>query len=152
MDDVHTHVTRTRHADKCVHICRQFTEWRSQWLECRAACQTHLQQAQLESGELLTSFIGRYESSEGHSLAELFKINGFRGWKKFHEAPDGHCLEGSGLNYLINPVKINGIYGWAEFWDGSWSIREEIFPSKDYFEFFVQHCTEGLVSVSVNIW
>ena len=44
---------------------RYFTEWLYQWLECRSACQQHIPQAQLESGELLTSFMDRYESDNG---------------------------------------------------------------------------------------
>jgi hypothetical protein len=53
--------------------------------------------------------------------------------------------EGSGLEELVNPVTIDGIRGWNEFVAGGWAVAEEIFPSKNLFEYRAQHRT---VSVS----
>lgn len=90
-----------------------------QWLETRLVCQNHYNSAVLESGELVEAFIDRRKSKE-------------------------YQFEGSGLNYLINPVIMNGIYGWNNFIGGGRIINEEIFPSRNYFEFYVQHNIDTL--------
>jgi serine/threonine protein kinase len=90
-----------------------------QWLETRLICQNHYNSAVLESGELVEAFIDRRTSKE-------------------------YQFEGSGLNYLVNPVVINGIYGWNNFVGGGRYINEEIFPSRNYFEFYAQHNIDTL--------
>jgi hypothetical protein len=84
------------------------------WYVCRIACDDHKQQAVLASGENLFTFLDR-------------RIN-----KTFP-------LEGSGLNYLINPVKVNGLCAWCDFHFETPVIYEEVFPSDTYFDFYVQH-------------
>lgn len=53
-------------------------------------------------------------------------------------------MEGSGLNAVINPVTINEIRGWLSFAGGGWWVIEEIFPSKSFAEFCIQHTAEYL--------
>jgi hypothetical protein len=96
----------------------QLTETPFQWVETRIACQLCAGQVQLQNGELLLSFMNRYESDSGYGL------------------------EGSGLNPVINPVNLNGIRGWLEFFGSSWTVYEEVFPSKNYTEFFIQHTSQ----------
>jgi hypothetical protein len=88
-----------------------------QWMTCRTACDDHKPLALLPNGENLISFLAR------------------RADKTFP-------LEGSGLNYLINPVKIGHLRGWCDFHFESPVIYEEIFPSETYFDFYVQHAEE----------
>ena len=52
-------------------------------------------------------------------------------------------LEGNGLNAVLNPVEIDGRRGWASFFGGSFQVLEEIRPSRDYFEFALQHLEPG---------
>ena len=106
----------------CEPAPSQLSEEKSfQWLEPRLICQNHYNSAVLESGELVESFIDRRKSKE-------------------------YQFEGSGLNYLINPVMINGIYGWHNFVGGGRIIIEEIFPSRNYFEHYAQHNIETLAA------
>jgi len=90
-----------------------------QWLKPRFACLGHRASAVLESGELVEAFLARGKSKE-------------------------YPLEGSGLNCLINPVSINGIKAWNDFVGGGRAVLEEVFPSHNYFEYFVQHMREPL--------
>jgi hypothetical protein len=48
-------------------------------------------------------------------------------------------LEGSGLNALLGPVQIDGHRGWCDFAMGGHAVLQEIFPSRDYFDFMLQH-------------
>jgi hypothetical protein len=52
-------------------------------------------------------------------------------------------LEGNGLNVVLNPVEIDGHRGWASFFGGSFQVLEEVHPSRDYFDFAVQHVDPG---------
>ncbi len=87
------------------------------WIGCRTLCDEHKPFAILPNGENLTAFLER------------------RVDKQFP-------LEGSGLNYLINPVKINSLRAWCDFHFEAPVIYEEVFPSETYFDFFVQHAEE----------
>ena len=84
------------------------------WFACRAVCHDHKLQAILVSGENLHTFLDR------------------RPDKTFP-------LEGSGLNYLINPVDVEGHRGWCDFHFETPAIYEEVFPSETYFDFYLQH-------------
>jgi len=48
-------------------------------------------------------------------------------------------LEGSGLNAVLNPVIVDGRRAWADFAGGGYALFEEIHPSRDHFDFVVQH-------------
>jgi hypothetical protein len=85
-----------------------------EWLLPRQACSRCAAQTLLSTGELLYDFLGRV-------------------------AP----LEGSGLNYLLNPVRITGLKGWSDFISGWYIVHEEVFVSDDYFEFYAQHTPAG---------
>ena len=87
------------------------------WYACRTTCDDHKQQAVLEGGENLFTFLDRRQD------------------KTFP-------LEGSGLNYLINPVKVNGLCGWCDFHFEAPVIYEEVFPCETYFDFYVQHAED----------
>jgi hypothetical protein len=58
-------------------------------------------------------------------------------------------LEGSGLNYLLNPVTIAGLKGWSDFVAGWYVVHEEIFTSHNYFEFYTQHIPAGVAFLYV---
>jgi hypothetical protein len=58
-------------------------------------------------------------------------------------------LEGSGLNYLLNPVTIAGLIGWSDFVAGWYIVHEEIFSSHNYFEFYTQHVPAGVAFLYV---
>ncbi|MCB9135044.1 MAG: hypothetical protein H6636_06435 [Anaerolineales bacterium] len=89
----------------------------NQWMTCRTACDEHRSLALLPDGENLFAFLAR------------------RADKTFP-------FEGSGFNYLINPVTLKGIRSWCDFHFETPVIYEEIFPSTTYFDFFVQHIEE----------
>jgi hypothetical protein len=91
-----------------------------QWLLPRRACAYCTSQARLANGELLNQFLGQAET-----------------------------LEGSGLNYLLNPVTIEGHRGWSDFVAGWYVVQEEIFPSENYFEFYTQHTPSGIAFLHV---
>lgn len=84
------------------------------WLLSRVACHEHKQQATLKSGEKLQDFLARRQDT-------------------------AHPLEGSGLNYLINPVGILSHRAWCDFHFEGPAIYEEVFLSETYFDFYVQH-------------
>lgn len=88
-----------------------------QWMTCRTACDEHRTLALLPDNENLFSFLARREN------------------KTFP-------LEGSGLNYLINPITIKGIRAWCDFHFETPVLYEEIFPSNTYFDFYVQHAED----------
>jgi hypothetical protein len=90
------------------------------WLLPRRACACCTSQARLANGELLSEFLGRAE-----------------------------ILEGSGLNYLLNPVTIAGHRGWSDFVAGWYVVHEEVFPSENYFEFYTQHTPSGIAFLHV---
>ncbi|HLF91301.1 MAG TPA: hypothetical protein VI451_20320 [Anaerolineales bacterium] len=89
----------------------------NRWYGCRVACDEHKQQALLESGENLYVFLDRREDKT-------------------------HPLEGSGLNYLINPVGILNHRAWCDFLFETPTIYEEIFSSETYFDFYIQHAED----------
>jgi hypothetical protein len=67
-------------------------------------------------------------------------IAGFLG----RRAPADYPLEGSGLNYVINPVTIHETRAWLDFHFEWPSVLEEIFPSASYSEYAVQHRSDLL--------
>jgi hypothetical protein len=81
------------------------------WLKCRGFCSQHGEPT-LPTGEGVYSFLDR--------------------WKE--DCP----LEGAGLNPVINPVVIEGRRAWMNFFMVP-TVWEEIFPSRDFFEYSVQH-------------
>lgn len=87
------------------------------WVTARRACREHCGQAALASGERVDDFL-------------------HRDWPA-----DQPPIEGNALNYLLNPVWIDGKKGWCEFVAGHRIVFEEIFPSRNYWEFVAQHCT-----------
>lgn len=87
------------------------------WMTCREVCDEHKSLALLPNGETLNAFLER-------RIDKTFP------------------LEGSGLNYLINPVTLNGLRAWCDFHFENPTIYEEIFPSDTYFDFFIQHAEE----------
>ncbi|GAB4581768.1 MAG: hypothetical protein Fur0022_45180 [Anaerolineales bacterium] len=89
----------------------------NQWITCRMVCDEHRAFTLLPDGENLAVFLER------------------RVDKTFP-------LEGSGLNYLINPVTVNGLRAWCDFHFETPAIYEEIFPSQTYFDFFIQHAED----------
>src|SRR5262245_34657360 len=84
------------------------------WLLPRQACSRCAAQTLLSNDELLYDFLSQ-------------------------AAP----LEGSGLNYLLNPVRIAGFKGWSDFIAGWYIVHEEVFLSHNYFEFYAQHTLAG---------
>ena len=89
------------------------------WLKPRLACSKHSASKVLDNGELVSDFLQRRKT-------------------------DDYPLEGSGLNYMINPVRIEGVRGWIDFGGGGCAVIEEVFPSRDYFEFYAQHSLKAL--------
>jgi hypothetical protein len=53
--------------------------------------------------------------------------------------PDGE-LEGSALNYLLDPVEVDGRRGWADFAGEAWRSSRSGSPPATTFDFLVQHC------------
>jgi hypothetical protein len=87
------------------------------WLEPRYACPTHARAAALPTGEALVAFLGR-------------------------RRPAGYPLEGSGLNWVINPAKVEAHGAWLDFHFAWPAVIEEVFPSGSYFDFLAQHRPE----------
>jgi hypothetical protein len=116
--------TASQHYNTACFICEAkirppLEEKPYKWFKPRMACAKHSAYAALESEELVEEFLGRHNSND-------------------------FPLEGSGLNYFINPVTINGIRGWNDFVAGGRGVIEEVFPSLNYFEFFAQHSLNAL--------
>lgn len=84
------------------------------WLAPRYACPAHAKQVVLPTGETLVSFLGRRK-------------------------PANYPLEGSGLNWVINPGRIGDFQVWLDFHFAWPAVIEEIFPSHSYFDFIAQH-------------
>lgn len=97
------------------------------WLDPGVACADHARLAVLPSGQSVSAYTD----------------------------PPGakYPLEGPHLSFILNPVSIEGTRGWIEFVAGGAIVVEEIFPSKTYFQFTVQHypkCVDGLYSLYRN--
>jgi hypothetical protein len=84
------------------------------WIKPRVACPEHVRLAALRNDRRLVDIVER-------------------------TLPNGHPLEGSGLNVVLNPLAINGQKAWASFAAGGYVIVEEIYPSVDFCEFVAQH-------------
>src|SRR6185503_16409621 len=95
-----------------------------QWLPIRFACARHAMQSILPSGESVAAFLGRRRAAS-------------------------YPLEGSGLNLVVNPVTVDGRRGWNDFAGGGRGVLEEVFPARDYFEFFAQHSWKALPALYV---
>lgn len=96
------------------------------WLGARYACSEHAHAAVLPTGEMLTSFLGRRQ-------------------------PADYPLEGSGLNWVINPARVGHYRAWLDFHFAWPAVAEEIFESGSYFDFFVQHAPQH-VTVLHLLW
>lgn len=84
------------------------------WLEPRTLCRAHRDALLLPGGEPLDRFLAR-------------------------RAPASHPLEGSALNYLINPVTVNGKRAWLDFHFEGAAAVEELFRAESYFNFLALH-------------
>lgn len=84
------------------------------WITRRLACDQHLPLATLPNGENLLAFLER-------------------------RADPSAPPRGSGLNFLINPVGILSHRAWCDFRSEHLEVQEEVFHSKTYFDFYVQH-------------
>lgn len=84
------------------------------WLVARHACPAHAQAAALPTGEGLAAFLGRRRTAE-------------------------YPLEGSGLNWVINPARVEGHRAWLDFHFAWPAVYEEVFASTCYFDYLVQH-------------
>jgi hypothetical protein len=59
-------------------------------------------------------------------------------------------FEGSGLNYVINPVTIGNVRGFTDWLAGGCAVLEEVFPSRNYVEFCLLHIgrfVDGLFAI-----
>lgn len=89
------------------------------WLNPALACARHKAEAVLENGQPLALFL---TSSDNGGLPP----------------------EESGFNYMLNPVFIEGMRGWCDFSAGGLAVHQELFPSRNYFEFYTQHAVAHL--------
>lgn len=96
------------------------------WLEARYACPAHARAAVLPTGEMLVAFLGR-------------------------RRPSDHPLEGSGLNWVINPAMVEKCGAWLDFHFAWPAVFEEIFKSGSYFDYLAQH-TPQYVNVLHQLW
>lgn len=80
----------------------------------RHACPAHAQAATLPTGEGLAAFLGRRRAAE-------------------------YPLEGSGLNWVINPARVEGHRAWLDFHFAWPAVYEEVFASTCYFDYLAQH-------------
>lgn len=87
------------------------------WLLARHACPAHAQAAALPTGEALASFLGRRRAAE-------------------------YPLEGSGLNWVINPARVERHRAWLDFHFAWPAVYEEVFASTCYFDYLVQHTAQ----------
>ncbi len=74
---------------------------------------------------------------ECKSRARLASTNALLSDVLHSERP--YPLEGSGLASFLNPLLIDGRRAWADYTAGGVATFEEVFPSRDYFDFVVQH-------------